>query len=71
MGKTFSEGAEYTLKMRLFNYKFLEHRLSPVQGFRMALAQEFSKNGCNFLRISSVLLDNDELILRFPRELAV
>lgn len=62
LGVNFPEGTDYIAKMKLLNYKFMQHGVLLVQGFRMAVDQEFSKNDSNFLRISFAPLDDDELI---------
>lgn len=59
VGLNFPEGTDNIAKMKMLNFKFLEHGVSIVQGFRMAVDEEFSRKDCNFLRISFAPLDDD------------
>lgn len=69
VGLNFPEGTNYIDKMTLLNYKFLEHGVKLVQGFRMAVDEEFSKNDCNFLRTSLAALDNDDVLSEAAKRL--
>lgn len=62
LGLNLPEDVDYISKMKLLNYKFLEHGVTLVQGFRMAVDQEFSKDSANFIRVSFAPLENDEVI---------
>lgn len=60
IGLNFPEGTDYAEKMKLLHFKCLEHGVSVVQGFRMAVDADFSKDNCNFMRISFAPLENDD-----------
>lgn len=62
LGVNFPEGTDYIGKMKLLNYKFLEHGVLLIQGWKMAVEQEFSRHESNFLRISFAPLNDDEVI---------
>lgn len=66
----FPEGTDTVAKLKLLNYKFLQHGVTVILGFKLAVDRDFSKDNCNFLRISFAPAHDDRELVEGGQRLA-